>query len=113
MTEEEVREIFAKNLKRLRKVRGLSQLKLANELQMAMTFLNDIENGKKWVSPATLSKLSTYFEVPVSDFFISESMQSKIDSKLLLKTLQDEINNVFIDVKNRFEFDKTVNEIFG
>ena len=43
MKELEVRQIMASNIRRLRKQRGLSQLKLANELQMAMTFLNDIE----------------------------------------------------------------------
>lgn len=102
MTENEVRSIFAENLKRLRKLRGLSQLKLANELQMAMTFLNDIENGKKWVSPATLSKLSTFFDVPVSDFFKTDKKNSSIDSKLLLKTLQDEMTEVFSDVEKRF-----------
>ncbi|MBE6347548.1 MAG: helix-turn-helix transcriptional regulator [Spirochaetaceae bacterium] len=51
---------FAKNLKKIRKLKGLSQLKLANELQMAFTFINDIENCKKWVSPETLAKFSPF-----------------------------------------------------
>ena len=46
MEEIEVRQIFAKNLKQLRKQKGLSQLRLSNELQMAFTFINDIENCK-------------------------------------------------------------------
>ena len=63
MEEMEIRKIFANNLKKIRKLKGLSQLKLANELQMAFTFINDIENCKKWVSPETLAKFSTFFEV--------------------------------------------------
>lgn len=103
MTEKEIRQIFGENLKRLRKLKGLSQLKLANELQMAMTFLNDIENGKKWISPATLSKLSTFFQVPVSDFFILDKSESHTDAKLIVQTLQDEIIQSFENVKERFE----------
>ena len=69
MEEIEVRQIFADNLKRLRKQKGLSQLKLSNEMQMAFTFINDIENCKKWVSPETLARFATFFNVPVSTFF--------------------------------------------
>ena len=43
MKEMEIRQILAKNLKTLRKMNGLSQLKLANENQIAFTFINDIE----------------------------------------------------------------------
>lgn len=47
MEEIDVRNILAKNLKKLRKQKGLSQLKFSNEIQMAFTFINDIENCKK------------------------------------------------------------------
>lgn len=51
MEETEVRKKFAENLKRLRKQKGLSQLKFSNEIQMAFTFINDIENCKKMGFP--------------------------------------------------------------
>lgn len=38
MKEIEIRQILAKNLKTLRKMKGLSQLKLANEIQIAFYF---------------------------------------------------------------------------
>ena len=69
MNEIEVRKIFAENLKKLRKQKGLSQLKLSNEMQMAFTFINDIENCKKWVSPETIARFATFFGVPISTFF--------------------------------------------
>ena len=69
MEEIEVRRIFAENLKKLRKQKGLSQLKLSNEMQIAFTFINDIENCKKWVSPETIARFATFFGVPVSAFF--------------------------------------------
>ena len=39
---------------------------------MAFTFINDIENCKKWVSPETLARFATFFGVPVSAFFSNE-----------------------------------------
>ncbi|MBP5452473.1 MAG: helix-turn-helix transcriptional regulator [Treponema sp.] len=101
----EVRKIFAENLKKLRKQKGLSQLKLANELQMAFTFINDIENCKKWISPETLAKISTYFNVPVSVLFDSEkddTNTSKIPN-FFVDTICDEVVKTIRNVKDRFE----------
>ena len=58
MTEEEIRSILSKNMKTYREKRGLSQMALANKAGLATNFVNDIENGKKWISPSTLSKIS-------------------------------------------------------
>ena len=105
MEEMEIRKIFANNLKKIRKLKGLSQLKLANELQMAFTFINDIENCKKWVSPETLAKFSTFFEVPVSYFFQDEvetSIQVNINNEIFLKTVSEEIVKTINDVSHRF-----------
>lgn len=105
MEEFEIRQILADNLKKIRKQKGLSQLKLANELQMAFTFINDIENCKKWVSPETLAKFSSFFDVPVSYFFKldseADSMQN-INNDILLKTISEEINKTIHDVGKRF-----------
>ena len=69
MEEIEVRRIFAENLKKLRKQKGLSQLKLSNEMQIAFTFINDIENCKKWVSPETIARFATFLEFLFLLFF--------------------------------------------
>lgn len=102
MTENEVREVFSNNLKRLRKQRGLSQLKLANELQMAMTFINDIENCKKWVSPETLAKFSTFFNVPVADLFLEEK-KSKQKQENFVKIISEELHQAIEKTVKRFE----------
>lgn len=99
----EVRQILADNIKRLRKQKGLSQLKLAVELDLAMTFVSDIENCKKWVSPETLAKLASFFDVPVSELFSSPSLSQNDNSKMFIKILSDELHNTIENVKNRFE----------
>ena len=103
MEEKEVREILAENLKKLRKQKGLSQLKLANEIQMAFTFINDIENCKKWISPETLARFATFFGVPVSAFFNTENENSgnKIPN-MFVNTICDEVVKTIKNVEERF-----------
>lgn len=99
----EVRAIFAENLKKLRRQKGLSQMKLANELQMAFTFINDIENCKKWVSPETLARFATFFGVPVSALFsIGGEGGKNLVPDLLVETICDEVVRTIRDVKGRF-----------
>lgn len=103
MEEIEVRQIFADNLKRLRKQKGLSQLKLSNEMQMAFTFINDIENCKKWISPETLARFATFFNVPVSTFFSTneENVHSVIQASFV-NTVCDEVVKTIKNVEERF-----------
>lgn len=106
MEEIEVRKIFAKNLKKLRKQKGLSQLKLSNEMQMAFTFINDIENCKKWVSPETIARFATFFDVPISTFFqddFDETMNNKERTNFIIKTISEEVTKTIIEVGERFK----------
>ena len=106
MEEVEVRTIFAENLKRLRKQKGLSQMKLANEIQMAFTFISDIENCRKWISPETLARFATFFKVPISTFFAVDTVVSddykNIISNIFVDTLCNEVVKTIKDVENRF-----------
>lgn len=106
MKEIEVREIFAENLKRLRKQKGLSQLKLSNELQMAFTFINDIENCRKWVSPETIARFATFFDVPVSTFFQLDLEEYNKDNgkvDFIINTISEEISKTIEDIGKRFK----------
>lgn len=85
-----VRTLFGTNLKRLRKRSGLSQLALANTVGMTHNFINDIENGKKWVSPATIEKLSKALKAPPYQFFLSE-YDSENPELLRLNAYMDDV----------------------
>ena len=102
MEESEVRHLLSENIKRLRKQRGLSQLKLANELGMAITFINDIENCKKWVSPETLAKLAGFFGVPVAELFSTPAAPRPLDSQLFAQALTSELHRAICAVEQRF-----------
>lgn len=69
----DVRTLLAKNLKRVRLNKGLSQLALATEVEMAHNFINDIEHGKKWVSPDTIERLCAVLKVEPYQLFLPEN----------------------------------------
>ena len=68
-----IRSMFSRNLKRLRNIANLSQLNLAVNAGLTHNFINDIENGKKWVSAETIAKLAIALKAEPYQFFISES----------------------------------------
>ncbi|MCL2528266.1 MAG: helix-turn-helix domain-containing protein, partial [Defluviitaleaceae bacterium] len=51
MTEQELRGILSKNIKRYRQSQNLSQADLAEKLDISVNFLCNIENGNRWISP--------------------------------------------------------------
>jgi transcriptional regulator with XRE-family HTH domain len=73
MEGKDIRRLFGSNVKRLRTRYGLSQLSLATEIGMTHNFINDIENGKKWVSSQTIARLAQKLHAKPADFFMSET----------------------------------------
>ena len=101
MTEKEIRQTFAENLRLLRKQKGLSQMALAEKAGIATNFINDIENCKKWISPTTLEKLSQALEILPYKLLIPKQDSSNPDS-LIKSNFKAELLS---------EFSKLVDEI--
>jgi transcriptional regulator with XRE-family HTH domain len=94
----EIQEIFSANIRRLRKTADITQLVLAKKAGLTYNFINDIENGKKWVSPETLSKLSKALEVEPYHFFLSPVHCSKAEDLPIIgiiETLNKNVNKIF------------------
>jgi transcriptional regulator with XRE-family HTH domain len=89
MTEEDIRSLFSENLKRLRGRLGLSQFALADKADLTHNFVNDIENGKKWVSPKTLAKLADALRIAPHELLLPERKLSKEDSQNLEHYIDD------------------------
>lgn len=62
------KEKIGKAIVRLRTSRGVSQEKMAYEANIDRRYMSDIENGKRNISLDVLSKISDYFNLPLSDF---------------------------------------------
>ena len=100
-----VRSLFAKNLKRLRGVANLSQVSLAAETGLTHNFINDIENGRKWVSPESLAKLAAALKAEPFQFFIADpkySTQSAEMFSVYLDSFEDSCAKMVEDFRNRY-----------
>jgi len=65
MTESDLRAIFGENIKKYRTLKGLSQAKLAEILDISPNFISEIETGKRWVSSDTLVSFAEVLGIEV------------------------------------------------
>ncbi len=71
------RRILAKNIRRLSKEKGLSQLQLSSEANVSAAFINSIENSQKWVSSKTLAKICEALKVKPYELFLTEDIEQE------------------------------------
>ena len=64
-------DIVRKNIKKYRKEKGYTQQKLADEADMSIDYLAEIESDKrrKTFSLAILGRISDVLEIDIKDFF--------------------------------------------
>lgn len=65
----DIRLKFGLKIKELRKLKGLSQEKLANLAEIDRTYLPTIEKGERNVSITVIEKLATALDVNIKDLF--------------------------------------------
>jgi transcriptional regulator with XRE-family HTH domain len=66
---DDLRDLFATNLRRLRNERGLSQDHLAAEAEISRSYLSQIETGKFHVSLKIIGKLAAVLRAEPAEFF--------------------------------------------
>ena len=89
MDGKDIQRLFGSNVKRLRTRYGLSQLSLATEIGMTHNFINDIENGKKWVSSQTIAKLAQKLHAKPADFFVSDASLEQHEADFITTYIDD------------------------
>lgn len=67
MGKDPLAETLGHNVMRLRKRAGLTQVQLAEQLGLSMTFISRIERGEKFVSIKVLESFANYFSVSYDD----------------------------------------------
>jgi transcriptional regulator with XRE-family HTH domain len=100
MTEDELRGILSNNIKRCRARDNMSQMALAEKLDISTNFLSDIERCKAWVSPLTLVKLAAALNIEPYELFRADAFFSSRE-KDILKKYADENLKAVISVMNR------------
>ncbi|MCL2609754.1 MAG: helix-turn-helix domain-containing protein [Treponema sp.] len=80
MIGKELRAVFGKNVKFYRSRRSWSQADLAEYANISTNFIGDIERGKKWPHPDTLTRLAEALDIKVFELFI-ESGDMAVNKK--------------------------------
>jgi transcriptional regulator with XRE-family HTH domain len=64
-----VRIRFGKQLRQIRRVKDITQEKLAEEIGVSAEFISNMERGKAAPSFETLEKLASVLETDIQEFF--------------------------------------------
>lgn len=81
MTEKELKEIYGRNIKRLREKKKLTQAKLAEEIGIAEKYLSTLETCDKWGSLDTLLALSNALGVAPYELLLPQNQAVSYDSR--------------------------------
>ncbi len=71
------RRILGKNIRRISKKKGLSQLQLSSKANVSVAFINSIENAQKWASATTLEKICDALEIKPYELFLTEDIEAE------------------------------------
>lgn len=80
-------------LKTLRQFEGITQVELAQQLNVSVSHISEIETGKNTITLEMLNKYANYFDVPVSHLMLfaeqleNESLRSEKVRKFIAKNL--------------------------
>ncbi len=85
--------VFKANLKKYRKAKSLSQMKLAEMCNTSTNYIGEIETGKKSPSMDMIQRISIALDVPSYKLFMTEEDLNKVEvppelKKSLIENLQ-------------------------
>jgi transcriptional regulator with XRE-family HTH domain len=102
MTERDLRATLSQNIRKFRSFRKLSQADFAEKVDISIPFLSDIENGKKWVSPATLVKMADALNIEAYELLKPETIIPDNAVNIIEKYTSD-IYHTFGDTLNNIQ----------
>ena len=92
MSGKEIRALFSKNIKLFRNRRNWSQADLAENADISLNYLSDIERGNKWPHPDVLSKLTDALGVKVFELFMEEESDIYSEDKNLMNRFVNDVS---------------------
>lgn len=104
-----IQEQLGNRIKKLRKIKGLSQESFAEQIDIAVNTLSSIETGKAFMTSQTLGKILEVLGVTASDLFtfvdeqdIKYQYEYIVNKLNLIKEDAERLNIIFNIVKNIF-----------
>jgi transcriptional regulator with XRE-family HTH domain len=104
MTEAEFRTIVRTNIRRYRDYRKWTQAELAEKLDISVNFLSDIENGKRWISPASMVKFASVLNIEPFELFKPADAPSPSVSSLFAKYNGEVMEAVSASLKQIYSY---------
>jgi transcriptional regulator with XRE-family HTH domain len=89
-----IRVTLASNIRKRRKLLGLSQEALAEMAEISSTMVRDIEACRTWVSDTTLTKLAAALETDIFRFFIAEDPNEGVNNQTILLELTKALKKI-------------------
>jgi len=99
MVEQELKKTLGKNIKFLRFRRRLSQLDLAEEALISVTFLSNIERGNNFPQAGTLCNLAKALKVDVWELFKGEGASDKQEKSIVDRISDDFAKQVNLTIE--------------
>lgn len=99
----EIKKIFTSNIKKYRALNGLTQMQLAEDADISVGFLCDLESGKKWGTLETMAKLAKALHIKPYQLLMPEeekndavNMHEDLSelAQNLKQTIDSNINNL-------------------
>ena len=101
----DLRKTLSFNIKKQRKILGLTQEKLAEAANLSPQTINDIEGCRMWVSDKTIIKLANVLHIDAYNFFMPIQQEKSPTQKIKRKNdkLLDLEGRIIRLVKQQFE----------
>jgi ribosome-binding protein aMBF1 (putative translation factor) len=103
MEEQELRFILSQNIKQHRAWNKLSQMELAEKIDISTNFLSDIERCKTWVSPLTLVKLAHVLNIEPYELLKGNHKTTRKLSKEEKIAIENYADDTFLAIKCAFD----------
>jgi transcriptional regulator with XRE-family HTH domain len=87
-------EIFIKNLRYFRKKRGISQLAFSEKIGISPNYLNAVENGKNFPSPAVIQTISDTLKIQPYQLFLEQPIETGAGKDQKTTTLIQELMGI-------------------
>ena len=87
----DIRKILGENVKKYRKIKGFSQEKFAEMIEIGVTSLSLIERGKGFATATTLEKMSSILNIPIAELMSSYETD---DEKALYNEILKRLSNI-------------------
>jgi len=90
----EIRVTLALNIRKRRKLLGLSQEALSEMAGISSTMVRDIEACRTWISDTTLTNLAAALETDICCLFMSEDPNEGVNNKTVLLELTKALKKI-------------------